>query len=635
MEQVTAWLIGATLALGAALALARARRWADGRPARVRWVRGLLRLPLSYFVDLHHVVAREAYAARMHVAVAGGFVGAVILVVLVHLGGLRSQALAWVLLALLILMLAGALLVAGRRMRPLARLSRGGFSRLPFSLMAFAIFFILMTLPLLGLLPRIAPGSAIGVVVLLLGVWGCLEMFAFFPVGPMKHAFAGAAHLAFHPRPGRLGAKRPDAALRLLDLDVEVLGVERPVDFAWNQLLSFDACVQCGKCEAACPAFAAGQPLNPKKLIQDLARAMDGTGHDGGYRGSPHPGREVGGARGGPYDAIVGADAMIAPETLWSCTTCRACVYECPMLIEHVDAILDLRRFETLEKGAVPGKGGATLTELREADNPAGRALGARLDWAADLSLPVLSKVETCDTLLWLGDGAFDLRNQRTLRALVRLLRRAEVDIAVLGAEELDCGDIARRLGDEATFQDLARRNIATLAKYGFKRIVTCDPHAFNLLANEYPALGGVYEVLHHTQLLASLLDSGRLVPGAGGVGGVGGVTYHDPCYLGRYNGETNAPRAILDAIGVERVEMERSGMRSMCCGGGGGAPLTDIPGERRIPDMRMDQVRETGAGILAVACPNCAAMLEGVVGPRPEVMDVAELLLKSVEEGA
>ncbi len=632
MEQVTAWLVGVTLALGAALALARTRRWANGRPAPVRWVRGLLRLPLAYFVDVHHVVARDAYAARMHVAVAGGFVGAVVLVVLVHLFGLRSEVLNWILLALLVLMLAGALLVAGRRVNRPARLSRGAFSRLPFSLMAFALFFILMTLPILGLLPPIPPGSAMGGVVLLFGVWGCLEMFAFFPVGPMKHAFAGATHLAFHPRPARLGAKRPDAALRPLDLDADPLGVARPVDFAWNRLLSFDACVQCGKCEAACPAFAAGQPLNPKKLIQDLARAMDGTGHDAGYRGSPYPGREAGQANGGPYRPIVGDDAMIAPDTLWSCTTCRACVYECPMLIEHVDAVIDLRRFETLEKGAVPGKGGETLTELREADNPGGRTLGARLDWAADLSLPVLGEVEACDTLIWLGDGAFDLRNQRTLRALVRLLRRAEVDLAVLGAEELDCGDIARRLGDEATFQDLARRNIATLAKYRFQRIVTCDPHAHNTMANEYPALGGSFEVLHHTQLLARLLAEGRLVPGAAGLGA---LTYHDPCYLGRYNGETGAPRAILDAIGAERVEMERSGLRSMCCGGGGGAPLTDIPGERRIPDVRMEQARETGAAIVAVACPNCAVMLEGVVGPRPEVMDVAELLLKSVEEGA
>jgi Fe-S oxidoreductase len=632
MEQVTAWLIGATLALGAAFALARARRWAAGRPAPVRWVRGLLRLPLSYFVDVHHVVARDPYATRMHVAVAGGFVGAAALVVLVHLFRLRSEVLAWILLALLLLMLAGALLAAGRRVHRPARLSRGAFSRLPFSLVAFALFFILMTLPLLGLLPEIHPGSTVGVFVLLLGVWGCLEMFAFFPVGPMKHAFAGAAHLAFHPRPGRLGAVRPDTALRALDLDAGPLGVGRPVDFAWNQLLAFDACVQCGKCEAACPAFAAGQPLNPKKLIQDLVLTMDGTGHDGGYRGSPYPGGEVGRAKGGPYRPIIGAGAMIEPDTLWSCTTCRACVYECPMMIEHVDAIVDLRRFETLEKGAVPGKGGETLTALREADNPGGRALGARLDWAADLSLPVLGEIGACDTLLWLGDGAFDLRNQRTLRALVRLLRRGEVDFAVLGAEELDCGDIARRLGDEATFQDLARRNIVTLAKYRFARIVTCDPHAFNLLTNEYPALGGTYEVLHHTQLLASLLAEGRLVPGTVGVGA---VTYHDPCYLGRYNGETGAPRAILDAIGAERVEMARSGLRSMCCGGGGGAPLTDIPGERRIPDLRMAQARETGAAIVAVACPNCATMLEGVVGPRPDVVDVAELLLKSVEAGA
>src|SRR5262249_39835209 len=188
-------------------------------------------------------------------------------------------------------------------------------------------------------------------------------------------------------------------------------------------------------------------------------------------------------------------------------------------------------------------------------------------------------------------------------------------DSAGRGAEELDCGDIARRLGDEALFQDLARRNIAVLSRYRFQRIVTADPHVLHCLKNEYPALGGSYRVVHHTSLLAELLAAGRLAP-ARAMGQI--VTYHDPCYLGRYNREIAAPRAILDRLGVERREMERSGLRSSCCGGGGGAPLTDIAGKRRIPDIRMEHARATGAPTLAVACPNCAVMLEGVVGPRP-----------------
>lgn len=300
------------------------------------------------------------------------------------------------------------------------------------------------------------------------------------------------------------------------------------------------------------------------------------------------------------------------------------------MMIEHVDAIVSMRRFETLERGAVPGKGADVLSELRAADEPSGRPLAARTDFAAGLTLPVLGPDEETDVLLWLGEGAYELRYGRTLRALLRLMTKAGVRFAVLGADERDCGDLARRLGDEATFQRLARDNIAMLAARRFARIVTADPHAFHVLKNEYPAFGGRYDVVHHTAFLDELVSAGRLSPATRR--GTEKVAYHDPCYLGRYNGEVEAPRRLLDALGLDRVEMERSRLKSMCCGGGGGAPITDIPGEKRIADIRMDQVRATGASVVAVACPQCTAMLEGVTGPRPEVKDVAELLLDAVE---
>lgn len=299
------------------------------------------------------------------------------------------------------------------------------------------------------------------------------------------------------------------------------------------------------------------------------------------------------------------------------------------MMIEHVDAIVDLRRFQTLELGAIPEKGAAPLMELRLADEIAGRALAGRTDFAAGMPLPVMAQKGEAEVLLWLGEGAYELRYGRTLRALVTLLQLAGVDFAVLGGEERDCGDLARRLGDEATFQRLARDNIATLARYRFRRILTADPHALHALRNEYQAFGGDYEVVHHAAFLDELVAAGRLDPGA--LGELR-VTYHDPCYLGRYNGEFDAPRRLLDRLGLDRVEMERSGRRSMCCGGGGGAPVTDIQGERRIPDLRMAQAGATGAGIVAVACPQCTAMLEGVTGARPEVRDIAELVLMAVE---
>jgi Fe-S oxidoreductase len=499
-------------------------------------------------------------------------------------------------------------------------LSKGAFVRLPFSLFAFVAFLVAAGLPL--------DGWYNPVVVTVLGVWACLEMIALAPFGPMRHAVLGALHLVCHPRFERFDAARPETALEPLDLSAAKLGVENPTDFTWNRLLSFDACVQCGRCQRACPAFGADLPLNPKKLIQDICAASAVTGDDRAYRGEPHPGRVSGEGRGGRDEPLVGAHAMIHPDTLWACTTCLACVHSCPMMIEHVDAVIALRRFETLERGATPAKAAALLDELRATDNPGGRALTSRLDWAVDLDIPVIAEGEPRDVLLWLGDGAFEPHGQRTLRALVRLMRRGGVDFAVLGDAELDCGDIARRLGDEATFQDLARRNIATLATFDFQRIVTADPHVLHSLRNEYPAFGGDHTVIHHSSLLAGLVTGGALTvarPNAQR------LTFHDPCYLGRYQGETAAPRVVLEAIGVELVEMKRSREFPRCCGGGGGGMVSDIVGERRIPDTRMDDVRKVGAETVAVACPNCAAMLEGVTGPRPEVVDIAELLFDAV----
>ncbi|UEM03150.1 (Fe-S)-binding protein [Skermanella rosea] len=619
-------IVIATLAAGLLLALVQARRWRAGRAADVDIVAGLKALPRRYLVDVHEVVARNSFNSRFHALTAGGFLASLVLIVALALPPLRHGAV-WGLLSLaLAAMLAGGLMVGWRRRveRP-AELSGGRFSRLPFALLAYAAAFLAVALDQAagGVLP-----VWLALALVLAGAWGCAELVLGVWKGPLKHAIHGALHLVAHPRPLRFrdGAGR-DSAIRPLDLEAPRLGAERPVDFDWNRLLGFDACVQCGRCETACPAYAAGLPLNPKKLIQDLVTALDEDGSDRNYAGHGHPGRPVGSAQGGPAEPVIGP--TVHPDTLWACTTCRACVQECPMMIEHVDAVVDLRRFQTLELGATPGKAAGMLEELRATDNPGGRPLSRRLDWAVDLDLPLLADRGGCDVLLWLGDGAFELRTQRSLRALVKLLRRAGVDFAVLGAEELDCGDVARRLGDEATFQDLARRNVTTLRRYRFDRIVTADPHALHTLRNEYRPFGLDVPVVHHTAFLLDLLRDGRL---KAETRLSESVTYHDPCYLGRYNGEIEAPRDLLDAIGVARVEMERSGLRSSCCGGGGGAPLTDVAGERRIPDVRMDHARATGAATVAVACPNCALMLEGVVGPRPQVAEIAELVLAATE---
>ncbi|MFD2015895.1 (Fe-S)-binding protein [Vibrio olivae] len=257
------------------------------------------------------------------------------------------------------------------------------------------------------------------------------------------------------------------------------------------------------------------------------------------------------------------------------------------------------------------------------------------MNWAADQNLPQMKDVQQADVLFWISDGAFDMRSQRILRAFVKVLKNANVNFAILGDEELDSGDLARRLGDDATFQRLAKRNIATLSRYKFKQLVTTDPHAFHCLKNEYPDFypegqAADYEVLHHTTFINQLVKHQKIALTAFKAER---VTYHDPCYLGRYNGEYDSPRELLAELGIELVEMERSGFRSRCCGGGGGAPITDIPGERRIADMRMDDIRATGAELVAVGCQQCTAMLEGVVEPRPEVKDIAEIVAESLVE--
>ncbi|WP_290871470.1 DUF3483 domain-containing protein [Aquabacterium sp.] len=638
----------AVLALGLGMAR-RVSLWRQGQAANVNWL-GLLAVPKRYFVDLHDVVAREPFVARAHVATAGGGLAALALVGLNYGLGLYSRVLDVALLLAGLAMLGGAAAMAHRRRNAPERLSKGPWQRLPYSLMAFAAAVI--AIALVG--PELA--SWLAALVVLAFAAGAAELALGIGLGgPMKHAVAGLIHLGLHPRPERFtqGKTGPNAAsaLKLLDLPQPAapqaasaagvarkarvipiqaekpLGVTKPADFAWNRLLSFDACVQCGKCEAACPAKAAGQPLNPKKLIQDMVVGMAG-GTDAAYAGTPYPGKPVG-QHGGAADQPI-VSGLVDAETLWSCTTCRACVQACPMLIEHVDTVVDIRRGLTLNDGVVPNKGAEALSNLRETDTIGGHPLAARAHWAVDLNVPLLQAGESTDWLLLVGEGGFDMRYQRTLRALVKTLHKAGLKVALLGADETDCGDLARRLGDEAGFQRLAHQLIATLKTRHFKHILTADPHVLHTVKNEYPALGASFDVWHHTQLLSELLANGKLKAAPGQT--LPTVTYHDPCYLGRYSRETMAPRMALKGIGIKVVEMARHAEAARCCGGGGGAPYTDIPGETRIPDIRMQDARDTGAAIVAVACPQCTAMLEGVVGPGPEVLDIAELVARAVE---
>jgi dimethylglycine catabolism B len=592
-----------TAAIAAATGIVRIRRWSVGRSADIAIVAGLIAAPKRYLVDLHAVVARHKPSAWMHIASAGGFL--LVLAAFIASAWWPDIAMGGLALASLMMVIGAGLDFARRWGSEAARLPRLPHIRLPVALLVLGTALGAFSLANITGYSLAVPAQ----VLLAVSIgYGLLELLGGLALGPMRHAFAGVLNLAFHHRPRRF-ARTPDVGAIALDLHQQKLGVEKPRDWPWNRLLQFDACVACGRCEAVCPAHDAGQPLNPRALVTDLIQATSSNSDS----------------------ALVHDAGPISPDVIWACTTCRACVAECPMMIEHVDAIIDMRRFQTLERGRVPHHAADVLEELRLTGNASGRAAATRLDWAVDLNVPIFSSKPKAEVLLWLGQAAFDIRGQRTLRSLIRTLQLAAVDFACLGEEELDCGEVARRLGDEATFLDLAMRNIASLAKYDFKVILTADPHVYNTLKNEYPALGMARAVISHVDYLARLITEHRLPITRGAAQA---VAFHDPCHLARYNHETESPRRILQALGAQLREPVRSGVRTHCCGAGGGAALTDVPGKTRIADRRLQQLRETGAGTVAVACPNCAVMFEGAGSDRLPVADIAELVWTAVEHG-
>ncbi len=604
----------ATVVISVLFILIPLRRWRRGRRDGVFSVGSLFLIPKRYLVDVHDVVVRHKPSSRMHVMAAGGVVLCVFALMIAHVFGVGGTVPLALLFGACIMIAIGAFLVLCRRYPArLKRLSGGQYTLLAPALLSFSVFYAIGYLIDHHMVP-FGWSSAWGILLLAVGIFGTSFLMIGMTTGVMRHAFAGALHLAVHPRPGRFKgeAQGYPKGLKPLDLHDDVLGVKQAEDFSWRQLVSFDACVQCGRCEDVCPAFAAGSSLNPKTLVYQLWEAS---------------------CRG---EDVIQASGLSADQ-IWSCTTCRSCVAECPMMIEHVDAIIDIRRFETLEQGASPGKAPDLLESLHLYDNQTRLPAYSRMAWASDLNIPVAQPHQDFDVLVWMGEGAFDPRHQKVLRSLIRILRDARVDFAVLGEAEIDIADTARRLGDEALFDSATTRIIDLLDQYSFNKILTTDPHVLNCFKNDYPAFGANYTVLHHTTFIAQLLAEQRIAfdpsTAIDRSQSTSLITYHDPCYLGRYNDEYEAPRSIIQSLGYELVEMERSRRRSFCCGGGGGVPITDIPMPHRIPDLRIEQAKSTGADIVITACPNCTNMFEGVSGQRPIIMDVAELLGRAMGE--
>jgi Fe-S oxidoreductase/nitrate reductase gamma subunit len=421
----------------------------------------------------------------------------------------------------------------------------------------------------------------------------------------------------------------PRGQLPLLNLEKEdePLGVSRLQHLFWKDLLDLDACTECGRCEVNCPAFLTEKPLSPKWLILDAREALHAQPSHGNSN-SPTNLEEP--------SPLVGP--VIKEETLWSCTTCGACVEQCPVAIEHVSKIVGMRRHLVMERAEFPDDLENMVRSLEARGHPYPGAGASRTDWMQGLSLKSLADRPNAEfeVLFWVGcAGALNQRSQSVTRAVAELMTRAGVEFAVLGREERCTGDPARRIGHEFLFQNLAQQNVATLDRYKVKKIVTTCPHCFNTIKNEYPQLGGNYAVVHHSEFLAELVAQGRLKPREARTGK---LTFHDPCYLGRYNQVYDAPRNLLDSLpGVERSEPGWNRRNALCCGGGGGFSFMEEKRGTRMNQNRSRQLLATGADTIAVGCPFCMIMLEdGVKTAAPEkavqVRDIAEVWKAATE---
>ena len=430
------------------------------------------------------------------------------------------------------------------------------------------------------------------------------------------HIFMAPLNVAYSRQPSRLGGldKTPPIDPETMDEDT-IFGAGRIEQFTWKQLLDLVTCTECGRCQSQCPAWNTGKALSPKLVVMDLRDELFKTEHR----------------------ALV--PEVISDDVLWACTTCGACVEECPVDIEHVDAIVDMRRYEVLIESRFPSEAALMLRNVENRGDPWGLGAAKRLEWTDGLGfeVPVVSGVigDDVEYLFWVGcAGALDERARKTTRALARLLHRAGVNFAVLGPAESCTGDPVRRLGNEYLFQMQARQNIETLNNAGVKKVVASCPHCFNSISKEYPALGGSFEVIHHSQLLTRLVAENRLQPGHLDAK----VAYHDPCYLGRHNQVYGPPRSVIESVpGLRPVEMGRCKERSFCCGAGGGRMWLKEREGKRINLERADEALGTGADVVSTACPYCLIMLDDAVKERGRdedvrVLDVAQLLEGSME---
>jgi Fe-S oxidoreductase len=438
-----------------------------------------------------------------------------------------------------------------------------------------------------------------------------LTFLVYLPYSKHLHIATAGVNVYFSRtrRRGRLEPLRfdvPDDEMRL--------GVATVADLTWKEMVDSFSCTECGRCQDVCPAYNTGKVLSPKLVIMGIRDQLFAEG--------PNL------LAGGELEPIVGNG--VPEEMVWDCVTCGACVHECPVSIEHIDHIVDLRRDLVMMQSSFPSEAESMLRDVERVGNPWGKPQGDRASWAEELGVRVVEEGEPAPEILyWVGcAAAYDERARKAAESTVKLLQKAGVDFAILGARESCTGDPARRMGNEYVFQAYAEQNVATLNDAGVTKIVASCPHCLNSLGNEYPDFGGRYEVMHHTQLLAELVRDGRLEPARSEQE----ITYHDSCYLARHNDVAAEPRELVAAVG-KPVEMQRTGKRTFCCGAGGAHMWMEERG-RPINEERVREAAETGAETLAVACPFCTVMLDDGVrasGKQLRVVDVSTLLAESV----
>ncbi len=491
-------------------------------------------------------------------------------------------------------------------------------SQFPYGWGAFASHAVAKLLAPLGA----GTNSVLVTVFLLLNVAIISGFIVFVSYSKHLHIFFAPINVAFSRRPRALGAlySTPDMDMENVDEDT-VFGVGEIGHFTWKQMLDFATCTECGRCQSACPAWNTDKPLSPKLLIMGLRDNMFASA-------TPLLTGE------GEQTALV--PNVVDPDVLWACTTCGACVNECPVDIEHIDAIVDMRRYQVLMESEFPSEAGLMLRNVENQGDPWGLGQAKRTEWTQilDFEVPVITGTipDDIEYLYWVGcAGALDERARKGVQATARMLHRAGVTFGILGPKESCTGDPVRRLGNEYLYQEQTKMNIATLDEAGAKKIIASCPHCFNTIKNEYPALGGNYEVIHHAELLEHLVKSGKLTPGSGYSGK---VTYHDPCYLGRHNRIIEEPRTVLSAIpGVEQVEMKRCKERGFCCGAGGARMWLEENIGKRVNMERTEEALGTGADVVSTACPYCMIMLDDAVRAHDKQDDVRVLDLSQLVE--